>query len=96
MPTKCHPSAQRECYLSPPVVQTATLGDAIKVLRKDARFSSHMLDALEKVYAYSNATPQVRHGHAKAGRPRLPEAELAHAVGVAFVLYIIATVRADA
>jgi hypothetical protein len=52
--------------------KTATLGDAIKALRKDARFSSHMLDALEKVYAYANATPQVRHGHAKAGRPRLP------------------------
>jgi hypothetical protein len=76
--------------------KTATLGDAIKALRKDARFSSHMLDALEKVYGYSNATPQVRHGHAKAGRPRLREAELAHAVGVAFILYIIATSRADA
>lgn len=76
--------------------KTATLGDAIKVLRRDARFSPHMLDALEKVYAYSNATPQVRHGHAKAGRPRLPEAELAHAIGVAFILYIIATARTEA
>lgn len=75
--------------------KSATLGDAIKVLRKDARFSAHMLDALEKLYVYSNATPQVRHGHTKSGRPRLAEAELAHAVGVAFILYIIATNRAD-
>lgn len=76
--------------------KAATLGDAIKALRKDDRFSVHMLDALEKIYVYSNSTPQVRHGHTKVGRPRLREAELAHAVGVAFILYIIATFRADA
>lgn len=76
--------------------KTSTLGDAIKVLRKDPHFSSHMLDALEKIYAYSNATPLVRHGHAKAGRPLLAEAELAHTAGIAFILYLIDTERSRA
>lgn len=70
-----------------------TLGDAIKLLREDQRFSALMLAALEKVYAFSNATPLVRHGHAKSGRPLLAEAELAHTVGVAFILYLIETDR---
>lgn len=73
------------------VPKSTTLGDAIKSLRKDARFSAHLLDALEKLYVYSNATPQVRHGHPATGEPTLVEAELAHAVGVAYILYLIAT-----
>lgn len=67
-----------------------TLGDAVKLLRKDERFSSHLIDALEKLYIFSNATPLVRHGHAKAGKPSLQEAELALFVGAAFIRYLIA------
>jgi hypothetical protein len=75
--------------------KATTLGSAIKLLHKDSRFSPHLLDGLEKLYVYSNATPQVRHGHPAAGQPRLVEAELAHAVGVAYILYLIAAERAD-
>ena len=78
------------------VPKAPTLGDAIKALRKDARFSSHMLDALEKVYVYANATPQIRHGHAKAGHPLLAEAELAHTLGIAYILYLIKVARSGA
>ena len=74
--------------------KAATLGDAIKVLRKDARFSPHMLEALERLYVFGNATPQVRHGHAKPGKPLLAEAELAHTLGIAFILYLIKVARA--
>jgi hypothetical protein len=76
--------------------KAATLGTAIKLLQKDQRFSTHLLDGLERLYVYSNATPQVRHGHPAAGQPNLEEAELAHAVGVAYILYLIAASRADA
>lgn len=69
----------------------STLGDAIKTLRRDPRFSPHMLDALEKVYAYANATPQVRHGHTSVGKPQLAEAQLAHTLGIAYILYLIET-----
>ncbi len=67
---------------------TSTLGDAIKALRKDGRFAPMLLESLEKLYAYSNATPQVRHGHPVPGKPTIPDAELTHAVGVAFILYL--------
>lgn len=69
--------------------KASTLGDAIKILRKDARFPNQILDALEKFYGYANATPQVRHGHSKPGRPLLAEAELAHTIGIAYILYLI-------
>lgn len=69
--------------------KASTLGDAIKVLRKDNRFSSHLLDGLERLYTYSNATPLVRHGHDAPGRPLLAEAELSLFVGVAYIRYLI-------
>lgn len=76
--------------------KATTLGAAIKLLQRDPRFSKYLLDGLENLYVYSNATPQVRHGHPALGQPSLEEAELAHAVGVAYILYLIAASRADA
>lgn len=67
-----------------------TLGDAIKLMRKDDRFANHLIDVLEDLYVFSNATPLVRHGHVKAGSPALPEAELALFIGTAFIRYLIA------
>jgi hypothetical protein len=58
-------------------------------MRKDARYSSHLLDALEKLYIYSNATPLVRHGHTEAGQPLLAEAELSLFIGVGYIRYLI-------
>jgi hypothetical protein len=69
--------------------KASTLGDALKLLRKNAKFSSHLLDALERLYVYANATPMVRHGHVQAGRPLLPEAELSLFIGVAYIRYLI-------
>jgi len=69
--------------------KASTLGDAIKVMRKDRKYSEHLLAALERLYTYSNATPLVRHGHARPGCPSLPEAELSLYIGVAFIRYLI-------
>jgi len=71
------------------VPKASTLGDAIKALRKDPKYSPHLLDALEKLYVYSNATPLVRHGHVQPGRPLLAEAELSLYIGVAYIRYLI-------
>jgi hypothetical protein len=71
------------------VPKASTLGDAIKTMRKDAKYSPHLLDALEKLYVYSNATPLVRHGHVQQGRPLLAEAELSLYIGVAYIRYLI-------
>lgn len=69
--------------------KASTLGDAVKLMRKDGKYALHLVDALEKIYVYSNATPLVRHGHTSAGRPLLPEAELVLFVGAAFIRYLI-------
>lgn len=71
------------------VPKASTLGEAIKTMRKDAKYSPHLLDALEKLYVYSNATPLVRHGHVQPGRPLLAEAELSLYIGVAYIRYLI-------
>lgn len=84
-----------ECVAKVIAPKAATLGDAIKILRKDQRYSAHLLDALERLYVYSNATPLVRHGHVQAGRPILPEAELSLYIGVAFIRYLMEVGNVD-
>lgn len=74
------------------VPKAKTLGDAIKFLKNDGRFSPHLIDALGRIYNYSNVTPLVRHGHVKTGQPKLEEAELILLSGVAFIKYLIDTV----
>jgi hypothetical protein len=69
--------------------KTKTLGEAIKQMRKDPKYSTHLLDALERLYVYSNATPLVRHGHIQESRPLLAEAELSLHIGVAYIRYLI-------
>lgn len=71
------------------VPKASTLGNAIKLMRKDPKYSTHLLDALERLYVYSNTTPLVRHGHVQTGRPQLPEAELSLFIGVAYIRYLI-------
>lgn len=44
--------------------KTATLGDVIKQLRASGAIAPLLLDAMEKVWAFANATPGVRHGSA--------------------------------
>jgi hypothetical protein len=71
------------------VPKASTLGDAIKHMRKNDKYSSHLIDALEKLYAFSNVTPLVRHGHPTVRTVLLPEAELALFTGAAFIRYLI-------
>jgi hypothetical protein len=71
--------------------ECATLGDAIKVFKRKGRFPKHLLDAMEKLYVYSNATPLVRHGHTQAGGVSIDEAELALHIGIAFIRFLISS-----
>ncbi|WP_141401649.1 hypothetical protein [Stenotrophomonas sp. CC120223-11] len=71
--------------------KATTLNNALKNRRTDERFSPRLLDMLEKFYAYTNATPFVRHGQVKGAPPTLAEAELAIQVGLASICYLIAT-----
>lgn len=73
------------------VPKASTLGDAIKQLRKDPTYSPYLLDSLEKLYIYSNATPMIRHGHVSVDSPALAEAELCLHLGIAFIKYLMDT-----
>ncbi len=68
-----------------------TLGDAVKVLKKQDQHPKYLIDAMEKLYIYSNATPLIRHGHASAEKVTIDEAELALHIGIAFIRYLINT-----
>lgn len=70
---------------------TPTLGDAIKVLRKRPGVPKHLMDSVEKLYVYANATPMIRHGHITTNKLSVAEAELAVHIGVAFIRYLIDT-----
>lgn len=69
----------------------ATLGDAIKTLRKRPGVPKHLMDSVEKLYVYSNATPMIRHGHVTTEKLTVSEAELAVHIGLAFIRYLIDT-----
>ncbi len=68
---------------------SATLGDAIKAIRKNPGVPKHLMDSVEKLYVYSNATPMIRHGHVTIVKLSVAEAELAVHVGIAFIRYLI-------
>lgn len=70
-----------------------TLGDAIKLMRKRPVVAKHLMDSIEKLYVYSNATPMIRHGHVTTTNVSVQEAELAVHIGVAFIRYIIESER---
>lgn len=72
---------------------TTTLGDAIKAFKKDGQHPRYLLEALEKLYVHSNATPTVRHGHPEVGSVSIQEAELALHIGIAYIRYFIAIGR---
>lgn len=76
--------------------RASTLGDAIKRLKRNSRFSAALLDPLEKLYAYANGSALVRHGHATGERPSVAEAELALLVGVAYIRYLLDVSEKDA
>lgn len=71
--------------------ECTTLGDAIKIFKKQNRYPKHLIESMEKLYIYSNATPLVRHGHASATALTIDEAELALHIGIAFIRYLINT-----
>lgn len=75
--------------------KASTLGEALKRLRKDPRFNPGILEPMEKLYAYANATALVRHGHATGRKPTVEDAELALLIGVAYIRHLIAASERD-
>lgn len=66
-----------------------TLGDALKMMRKDGSVSSMLITIVEKFYAYANAEPAVRHGSNKDSAVLEHDAELALHFAAAFIRTLI-------
>lgn len=67
----------------------STLGDALKMMRKDGSVSSMLITIVEKFYAYANAEPAVRHGSNKDSVVLEHDAELALHFAAAFIRTLI-------
>lgn len=67
----------------------STLGDALKMMRKDGSVSSMLITIVEKFYAYANAEPAVRHGSNKDSAVLEHDAELALHFAAAFIRTLI-------
>lgn len=68
----------------------STLGDALKMMKKNGSVSRMLLDVIEKFYAYANAEPAVRHGSNKDSAVLEYDAELALHFAAAFIRTLIA------
>lgn len=71
----------------------STLGDALKMMKKDGSLSRMLIDVVEKfyayAYAYANAEPAVRHGSNKSSAVLEYDAELALHFAAAFIRTLI-------
>jgi hypothetical protein len=67
----------------------STLGDALKMMKKDGSVSRMLIDVVEKFYAYANAEPAVRHGSNKDSAVLEYDAELALHFAAAFIRTLI-------
>ncbi|OWS75225.1 hypothetical protein CBW22_13215 [Pantoea sp. VS1] len=69
--------------------EASTLGDALKIMKKDGSVSRMLIDVIEKFYAYANAEPAVRHGSNKDSAVLEHDAELALHFSAAFIRTLI-------
>lgn len=68
---------------------TSTLGDALKLMKKEKLISPMLITVFEKFYTYANAEPAVRHGSDKESNVIEYDAELALHMSAAFIRNII-------
>jgi hypothetical protein len=73
--------------LSP--TRVATLGDAAKALKKQQAAPDMLLLVIERVWAYANAEPGVRHGKPVSPRATRREADFTFHTGAALMRYLI-------
>jgi hypothetical protein len=70
--------------------KTATLGDALKAMKREKLISPMLITVFEKFYAYTSAEPAVRHGSDKMSGVDEMDAELALHMSGAFIRTILA------
>ncbi|WP_285446325.1 hypothetical protein [Xanthomonas sp. fls2-241-TYG-148] len=71
------------------VPKAATLGSGLKELRKKSNLNRWGLEIIEKLYAYSNESPFIRHGQINGVAPTRVEAEMIVQTALAMICYLI-------
>jgi hypothetical protein len=69
--------------------KNATLGDAVKALKKKQAAPERLLDVIERIYIFACAEPGVRHGKPVPSRVTLREADLVFHTGAALMRYLV-------
>lgn len=67
----------------------STLGEALKMMKKDGCVSPMLITVIDKFYAYANAEPAVRHGSSRVSSVLEYDAELALHFAAAFIRTLI-------
>ena len=67
----------------------STLGEVLKLMKKENTISPMLLTVIEKFYAYTNAEPAVRHGSNKVSSVLEYDAEFVLHISAAFIRTII-------
>jgi hypothetical protein len=68
--------------------KAATLGDAVKQLRKQKTYPPLMLSLIQKLWDFSNSEPGVRHGNPQAPRVIRADAEFSYVTSLAIIRYL--------
>jgi hypothetical protein len=68
-------------------LKAATLGDAVKALRKQTLCPAHIVEALERFYIYRSRTENVGHGAPKFANITREDALLCNEMAVSFINY---------
>ncbi|WP_153066210.1 MULTISPECIES: AbiJ-NTD4 domain-containing protein [Xanthomonas] len=71
------------------VPKAATLGAGVKELRKKSALNRWGLEIIDKLYAYSNESPFIRHGQINGVAPTRAEAEMIVQTALAMICYVI-------
>jgi hypothetical protein len=69
------------------LIKAATLGDAVKALRKQSLCPGHIVESLERFYVYRSRTENVGHGAPKFADITREDALLCNEMAVSFINY---------
>jgi hypothetical protein len=69
--------------------KASTLGQVIKELKKEPTIPKLLVDVIDKIYIFSNATPAIRHGGNANSNLDLEDAEFVFYVGVSLIRYLL-------
>lgn len=67
----------------------STLGQVIKELKKENNTPKLLVDVIDKIYIFSNATPAIRHGGNSQSNLEIEDAEFVFYTGVSLIRYLM-------